>query len=62
MGKRKENVKHWNISVPKPLNEALNTAVDKDFHQSKAEFIRSAVREKLAKMGITGVNPDDRPT
>ncbi len=49
----------WNIKVPKTLNETVNEAVSIDSHISKAEFVRSAVREKLEGMGFTFVLNSD---
>jgi len=49
----KEKSVHWNVPAPKPLDEALEKFVTSDFHMTKAEFIRDAVREKLAKHGVT---------
>jgi len=43
---------HWNIPAPKPLNDALEKFITSDFHMTKAEFIREAVREKLARHGV----------
>lgn len=51
--KTKEKIAVWNIQVPKPLDEALDKLVASNFHMTKAEFIREAVREKLANSGIT---------
>jgi len=48
---RKENAV-WNLQVPKPLDEALDKAIALDFHLTKSEFIRAAVREKLAQYNI----------
>lgn len=42
----------WNFQVPEPLNEAVEEAIEIDYHVTKAEFIRSAVREKLRQMGL----------
>lgn len=49
----KRDIAVWNLQVPKPLDDALGKAVVSDFHMTKAEFIRDAVREKLAKLGLT---------
>lgn len=43
----------WNIQVPEALDNAVETVVKSGRYQSKAEFIRSAVREKLDQLGIT---------
>jgi Arc/MetJ-type ribon-helix-helix transcriptional regulator len=50
MGKRKD-VAYWNIPVPKILNEIVEKAIELDTHSTKSDFVRDAVREKLAVMG-----------
>jgi Arc/MetJ-type ribon-helix-helix transcriptional regulator len=50
-GKRKNAF--WNLQVPEQLDVAIDKLIATDFHLTKAEFIREAVREKLAKHGIT---------
>jgi Arc/MetJ-type ribon-helix-helix transcriptional regulator len=50
MGKRKD-VTYWNIPVPKILNEIVERAIELDTHSTKSDFVRDAVREKLASMG-----------
>jgi len=52
MGKRRD-MTYWNVPVPKPLNDALEKAIMQDWHPTKADFIRDAVREKLVNMGIS---------
>jgi len=42
----------WNLQVPKSLDDAVDEAVVKDWHYTKSEFVRDAVREKLRSMGI----------
>lgn len=42
----------WNLQVPKTLDEAVDKAVISDWHYTKTEFIRDAVREKLTRMGM----------
>ena len=42
----------WNVPVTEPLDEALEEAVKRDWYRTKAEFIREAVREKLARLGF----------
>jgi metal-responsive CopG/Arc/MetJ family transcriptional regulator len=49
MDKAKEKTAVWNIQVPKPLDEAVDKLITRNFHMTKAEFIREAVREKLLK-------------
>jgi len=43
---------HWNIPAPKPLDEALEKAIEQESHVSKAEFIRDTVRRKLEEMQL----------
>ena len=42
----------WNFQVPKPMDDAVEKAVEMDMHSTKAEFIRDAVRQQLKNMGI----------
>jgi hypothetical protein len=49
--KEKETT-HWNIPVPKLLDEALEAAIKWNWHRTKAEFIRDAVRHVLIEMGF----------
>lgn len=42
----------WNLYVPKPLDQAVDKVINADWHQTKAEFIRQAVREKLTSLGV----------
>ena len=56
MGK-KSDITHWNIPVNRPLNEALEEALKIDWHRTKAEFIRAAVRRKLEEMGFSPPRP-----
>ena len=49
---RNKQLVHWNVPVPKSLDEAVENAVIYDSHVSKSDLIREAVREKLQKMGV----------
>jgi Arc/MetJ-type ribon-helix-helix transcriptional regulator len=49
---RTKQLVYWNIPVPKPLDKAVEDAVECDSHVSKSDLIREAVREKLEKMGV----------
>ena len=51
MGKRKD-MKYWNVPVTPHLDAVLTKAVKLNAHVSKSDLIRSAVREKLADMGL----------
>lgn len=51
MGKRKD-VAYWNIPAPKVLDDALEEAVRRDTHSTKAGLVRDAVRRKLEEMGF----------
>jgi len=43
--------KRWNIPVPKALDEALEQAIKRDTHLTKADFVRDAVRRRLEELG-----------
>ena len=45
----KNNTKRilWSIRVPKHLNDSLDRYIDEDSFQTKSEFIRTAVRDRL---------------
>jgi len=49
---KKETSACWNLYVPKSLDRAVDKVINVDWHQTKAEFIRQAVREKLISLGI----------
>lgn len=51
MPKRKD-MKYWNIPVTPHLDDIVQKAVDLNAYVSKSDFIRCAVREKLANMGL----------
>ena len=51
MPKRKD-MKYWNIPVTPHLDDVVKKAVKLDAHVSKSDFIRCAVREKLATIGL----------
>lgn len=40
-------VKRWNIPVPEHLDELLKNYLEDDAYQTKSEFIRVAVRDRL---------------
>lgn len=42
----------WHLNVSKVLDDAVEKAVEMDTHATKADFIRDAVRGKLASMGF----------
>jgi Arc/MetJ-type ribon-helix-helix transcriptional regulator len=48
----KSDMRVWNLEVPQPLDEALEEAMKRDWHRTKAEFIRDAVRRVLIDMGL----------
>ncbi|MDP2900070.1 MAG: hypothetical protein Q8O47_03795 [Candidatus Bathyarchaeota archaeon] len=56
MAKKKE-LTFWNVPVDRPLNEALEEAIKIDWHRTKSEFIRDAVRRKLENMGFNPPRP-----
>jgi Arc/MetJ-type ribon-helix-helix transcriptional regulator len=51
MGKRKD-IHYWNVPVTKTLDRAVENAIKIDMHNTKADLIREAVREKLDRMGL----------
>lgn len=55
MSKRKGT--YWNVPVDKTLNEAVEQAILDDWHHTKAEFIRDAVRKALREMGYRPPRP-----
>jgi Arc/MetJ-type ribon-helix-helix transcriptional regulator len=48
----KRRITYWNVPVPKPLDDALEAAVKKDWHRTKTEFIREVVRRELERLGF----------
>lgn len=48
----KGDVRYWNVPVPKCLDEAVEAAVGRDWHRTKTEFIREAVRRELERLGL----------
>jgi hypothetical protein len=48
----KRRLTFWKVPVTPMLDEMLEKAVERNAHVSKSDFIREAVREKLAKMGF----------
>lgn len=50
MVKRKD-ITTWCIPVPRALDKAVEDAVKSDYHITKSDLVRDAVREKLASMG-----------
>jgi Arc/MetJ-type ribon-helix-helix transcriptional regulator len=50
LGKRK--LTFWKVPVTPLLDEMLEKAIERNAHVTKSDFIREAVREKLAKMGF----------
>jgi len=57
MEKKEKEIAVWNLQVPKPLDEAIDKFIASDFHMTKAEYIREAVREKLKRAGIKHTEP-----
>lgn len=49
---RSRRLRTWQIPVTPKLDELVEKAIEMDVHVSKSDFIRGAVREKLAKMGL----------
>jgi Arc/MetJ-type ribon-helix-helix transcriptional regulator len=48
---KKRDTTRWNIPVPKILDDIVEKAIELDTHSTKSDFVRDAVREKLASMG-----------
>ncbi len=48
----KTKLKFWSIPVPANLDTCVEEAVQLKSHVSKADFVRDAVREKLARMNL----------
>jgi len=42
-------MKRWNIPVTEHLDKQLTEYIDKDAFKTKSEFIRTAVRDRLAE-------------
>jgi len=43
---------YWNVPVNRPLNDALEEAIEKAGYRTKTEFIRDAVRRRLEELGV----------
>ena len=59
MGKEKEKnskdapeCRVWNIQVTKHMDDMVNEAICQDSHVTMSELVRTAVREKLQRMGL----------
>jgi len=50
--KYSKDVTYWNIPVPRLLDQALEEAIKRNWHRTKAEFIRDLVRQELKKRGF----------
>jgi Arc/MetJ-type ribon-helix-helix transcriptional regulator len=48
----RKKLKFWSIPVTELLDQCVEKAVEVNAHVSKSDFVRDAVREKLAKMGL----------
>jgi Arc/MetJ-type ribon-helix-helix transcriptional regulator len=53
---------YWNVPVPKSLDRALEIAIKRDWHRTKAEFIREAVRRELERLGFKPIVSDQLDT
>jgi len=49
---KRKDMCYWNVPVTEHLNKIVEKAVNLNAHVSKSDFIRDAVREKLANMGL----------
>ncbi|MGB9779112.1 MAG: ribbon-helix-helix domain-containing protein [Candidatus Bathyarchaeales archaeon] len=52
-------MQNYCTSAPEALDKAVDVAVERDWHYTKTEFIREAVREKLRSLGICPVELAD---
>ncbi len=48
----RRKLKFWSIPVTEHLDECVEKAVQTESHVSKSDFVRDAVREKLARMNL----------
>lgn len=51
MPKRRDLV-YWNIPVTKSLDALVKEAIKHNLHNTKADFVREAVRWRLREMGV----------
>jgi Arc/MetJ-type ribon-helix-helix transcriptional regulator len=49
----RKKLRFWNIQVPPKLDDEVEKEVATDGYVSKSDLVRDAVREKLARMGVT---------
>jgi Arc/MetJ-type ribon-helix-helix transcriptional regulator len=49
---KRKDMKYWNIPITPQLDKIVEKAVALNAYVSKSDFIRSAVREKLAAIGL----------
>ena len=56
----KRKLRFWNIPVTEQLDEYVERAMREDTHVSKSDFVRDAVREKLARMDTTTISETNR--
>lgn len=49
----------WQIRVSKSLNDIVERVLEKSIFNTKSEFIRDAVRQKLERMGIKLTNIEE---
>ena len=52
---KNEDMRYWNVPVPKSLDEALEAAIKEKGYRTKTEFIRGVVRRELEHLGIKPV-------
>jgi metal-responsive CopG/Arc/MetJ family transcriptional regulator len=53
---KNEDVRYWNVPVPKSLDEALEAAIKEKGYRTKTEFIRGVVRREIEQLGIKPVS------
>lgn len=50
---KRDDLRYWNVPVTKVLDETVNKLIKDGLYETKAQFIRDAVRQKLKEMGLT---------
>jgi len=58
---KNRDLTRWNIPVSRTLNKAVEEAVRRDMHVSKADFVRDSVRQKLEHMGMSFRSVEEAP-
>jgi Arc/MetJ-type ribon-helix-helix transcriptional regulator len=48
----KKEVVYWSLELPKQLDELVEKAVAQGWYRTKAEFVRTAIRKELERLGL----------